>query len=72
MVSAVFHSPLDAAAEAAAPRATPVAKPAAPLPAPAPVARAERPPREPFDWRELFMRVLPPVLGMALLIGQKY
>ena len=69
MVSAVFHSPLDAAAEAAAPRATPVAKPAAPLPAPAPVARAERPPREPFDWRELFMRVLPPVLGMALLIG---
>ena len=72
MVSAVFHSPLEAAAEsAAASRAPAPARPAAATPAhdtaatPAP----SRPPREPFDWRELFMRVLPPVLGMALLIG---
>jgi nitrate/nitrite transport system permease protein len=70
MVSAVFHSPLDAAADAAAASraaatgstpARPAATPAAPV--------AAKPPREPFDWRELFMRVLPPVLGMALLIG---
>jgi nitrate/nitrite transport system permease protein len=59
MVSAVFHSPLEAAAEASAePNATTRATNAAP-----------RPPREPIDWREWWMRVLPPVAGMALLIG---
>ena len=61
MVSAVFHSPLEAAAEttAAARAATPSA--IQPVAAAAPVA--VKPVREPFDWRELWMRVLPPVAG---------
>jgi nitrate/nitrite transport system permease protein len=68
MVSAVFHSPLDAAHQlaeekkVAAARAT-VALPAATPAAPAPTARP------PFDWRELWLRVLPPVIGFALLVG---
>jgi nitrate/nitrite transport system permease protein len=73
MVSAVFHSPLDAAAEAAAASrasatttnpAKPLAAEAKPVPVPAP-----KPPRQPFDGREWFMRLLPPVLGLSLLIG---
>lgn len=69
MVSAVFHSPLGVPASAAEPAATSAAKPAAAptaapaAPKPAPVARV------PFDWRSLWLKVLPPVLGMALLIG---
>ncbi|WP_374566218.1 nitrate ABC transporter permease [Ideonella sp.] len=69
MVSAVFHSPLGVAAEPAASPAP--ARPAAPMPTPAatavpPVPRAKRPP---YDWRGLWMKVLPPVLGLALLVG---
>lgn len=69
MVSAVFHSPLGVPASAAEPAATSAAKPAAAptaapaAPKPAPVARI------PFDWRSLWLKVLPPVLGIALLIG---
>ena len=33
------------------------------LPAPA------KAPRAPFDWRELWLRVLPPVIGFAMLVG---
>ncbi len=69
MVSAVFHSPLEAAAEAAASRAAAAPKSTPPGVVPAVVAAPQRPPREPFDWRELFMQVLPPVLGLAALIG---
>jgi len=63
MVSAVFHSPGDAVA--------PVNPIAITRPA---VATAAEPPkaarkRTPFDWRALALRVLPPVLGMAVLIG---
>ncbi|MBT2335345.1 nitrate ABC transporter permease [Variovorax paradoxus] len=69
MVSAVFHSPLDAslplpragegrseaAARAeAAPRSTPVAK--------------EQKPRAPIDLRAFWMRVLPPLAGFGLLL----
>ena len=69
MVSAVFHSPLEAAAEAgAATRTTPAAKHAASAAAPA-APRPAKPPREPFDWRELWLKVVPPVAGIALLIG---
>ena len=84
MVSAVFHSPLDAmaanrAAKAAAAAATQrgsagLARPASPAAAeadaasPAP-AIAIRTPRQAFDWRELWLKVLPPVVGIALLIG---
>ena len=63
MVSAVFQSPLEAAAEAtaAARAATPSAIQPVAVAAAAPVA--VKPVREPFDWRELWMRVLPPVAG---------
>lgn len=63
MVSAVFHSPLDT-------------RPALPAAAKSfvatkPVALARRPepePRTPRDFSALWLRVLPPVLGVALLI----
>jgi nitrate/nitrite transport system permease protein len=61
MVSAVFHSPLEAAHELAEEkrRAGPTATPVVAL----------KPMRERFDWRELWLRVLPPLIGFALLIG---
>jgi nitrate/nitrite transport system permease protein len=69
MVSAVFHSPMSAAAEAASPPPAPAVRPAAQA-APAPVATGKhKPARTPFDWRALWMAVLPPVLGLALLVG---
>ncbi len=61
MVSAVFHSPreaLDAAKEAVAPVTVKV---------PAPAARPPEASR--IDWRGVWLSVLPPVIGMALLIG---
>jgi len=66
MVSAVFHStpavPEPATAPASA-RVAPAAQPKPAAPAPA------RVPRDPFDWRGLMGRVLPPLAGMALLVG---
>ena len=67
MVSAVFHSPLDAsealkaskAAEAAALAANPAAAVKAPVKAI----------KQPFDWSGFLLRVLPPVCGAGLLIG---
>jgi len=59
MNSAVFNPAVVDAAPAETPRA------AAP-PAPAPVRKAPRPP---FDWRGLWLAVLPPVLGIGLLVG---
>ncbi|MDZ4075593.1 MAG: nitrate ABC transporter permease [Hylemonella sp.] len=63
MVSAVFHTPLE--------RATPVPLPptggkkaATPT---APAAEATKTPG--YDWRGLWQRVIPPVLGLALLVG---
>ena len=73
MVSAVFHSPLDAAAKSraaaaaaasAAPTdtaATPVVKPAA-----TPVSRPARPP---VDWNGLLLKLFPPLVGVALLVA---
>jgi len=66
MVSAVFHSPLEAAAsQAPAPAA---ARPVAPVPsvvaAPAPEPRTRRP----IDLRAFWMRVLPPLAGFGLLL----
>jgi nitrate/nitrite transport system permease protein len=63
MVSAVFHSPGDAVAPATAPVTVSL-----PAPPEAPVAKL-KPPRNPVDWRGLALRVLPPVLSIALLIG---
>ena len=62
MVSAVFHSPLESAA------APDAAAPAAPAPAERP-APPPKPPRVPFDWRALWLAVLPPVIGFGLLVG---
>ena len=73
MVSAVFHSPREAAAEASAETIakTRAASPGATTtkPVAATATAAPRPPREPIDWREWWMHLLPPVVGMALLIG---
>jgi nitrate/nitrite transport system permease protein len=68
MVSAVFHSPVGSKAEPAAdaPRATP-ARPA--VEAAAAPKLLPKPARAPFDWRGLWLKVLPPVIGAALLIG---
>jgi nitrate/nitrite transport system permease protein len=72
MVSAVFHTPLETAAPTPvlAPREHPgaavktVAANAAARPMPEPVS-----PRQPFDWRGLWLKVLPPIFGMGLLVG---
>ncbi|MDP1899716.1 MAG: nitrate ABC transporter permease [Rubrivivax sp.] len=73
MASAVFHSPHEAvpraesaAAKAALPAA--VAPLATTAPTPTPIAAAQRL-RDPFDWRALFGRILPPLAGLALLVG---
>ncbi len=69
MVSAVFHSPMSPTSDtetSAAPSATPAPAGVGAAPsAPAPVAT----PKVPFDWRGLWLQVVPPVLGVALLIG---
>ncbi|MFM7024851.1 MAG: nitrate ABC transporter permease [Limnohabitans sp.] len=59
MVSAVFHSPRSnhTGSSAASPKVS------APLPAAAPVRATGR------DWRPLWLAVLPPVFGFALLVG---
>jgi len=71
MVSAVFHSPLKPAATNPLPARTAMttitdnaaaAAPPAEAPAPHPPSR----PR--LDWRGLWLRVLPPVLGIGLLV----
>jgi nitrate/nitrite transport system permease protein len=75
MVSAVFHSPLDAsmASAEAAPRDARVQ--AAPVPAVQPQVTAvpdpapEKPFKAPFDWRGLWLKVLPPIFGLGLLVG---
>ncbi|WP_310386448.1 nitrate ABC transporter permease [Roseateles sp.] len=59
MVSAVFHSPRDVSIELIKP---PVAKPQSSQAKP-------KSARTPVDWRGIWLRVLPPVLGLALLIG---
>jgi nitrate/nitrite transport system permease protein len=68
MVSAVFHTsmrtsgtPKTAAAKLAA---APVV-----VPTPAAVNNVEAPAKPPFDWRALWLRVLPPVIGVAVLVG---
>ena len=66
MVSAVFHSPLEAvSAETPARDMKAVAKHAA-NDAAAPVAPSLR--KMSFDWRGLWLRVLPPIAGLGLLI----
>ena len=70
MVAAVFHSPREAKTHAAPASSLSVATPPVVVAAAVAVAPTPAPPREDFcDWRELGGKVLPPVLGMALLIG---
>lgn len=65
MVAAVFHSPLETPA-APAPAVTPAAAAMVAVASPAPVTA---PPRAPArDLRGLWLAVLPPVLGFALLL----
>jgi nitrate/nitrite transport system permease protein len=70
MVSAVFHSPRAVADTPANERGSPAAKPAltlaSPPSSPTPV---EAPQREPLDFQGLLGKVIPPVLGLGLLIG---
>lgn len=63
MVSAVFHSPRDAVALPSGSAPAPASRPAA-----VPEARP-RPPRRAIDWQAIALRVLPPVLSLALLLG---
>jgi nitrate/nitrite transport system permease protein len=76
MVSAVFHPPLEVNSPAAAahPGTALAARPAAAATrSAAKVAsgteRAAKPPRVPIDWRAVWLRVLPPLIGVALLVG---
>ncbi|MFG6460004.1 nitrate ABC transporter permease [Roseateles sp. DXS20W] len=68
MVSAVFHSPREAhAASSATPSASrPAAANEAAMPAETATAK---PKRAPYDWRGLALKVLPPVISIALLVG---
>jgi nitrate/nitrite transport system permease protein len=69
MVSAVFHTSQEAT------KLMGVVKPAQPAaarpakPAGAPAAPAARRPRELYDWRGLLARALPPLVGLAVLVG---
>ncbi len=65
MVSAVFHSPLGSAAEEVA--ATQVQTPAAVQAVQAP-ASARFDAQTGFDWNALLLTVMPPVLGLLLLV----
>jgi len=78
MVSAVFHSPLAAASESIAMKKeashidSTRASGSKALDAPASAAASASAPavaRPPYDWRGLVMVVLPPLLGLGLLIG---
>ena len=68
MVSAVFHSPLEAVPPAAAAAQPASAVKALPVPAPvAPVAPVTA--RQPYDWRGLSLKVIPPLLGLGFLVA---
>jgi nitrate/nitrite transport system permease protein len=70
MVSAVFHSPLEASASSPKTAAASARGVALPKPAVAAASEASKPSqRLPFDWRALWLTVLPPVIGLALLVG---
>jgi len=66
MVSAVFHSPLSSSAT---PPVAPTDAAAKAAPATLPGNPAPRRQRLSIDWRAIWLRVLPPVLGLGLMIG---
>jgi nitrate/nitrite transport system permease protein len=61
MVSAVFHSPMDAANKARAAKALAPTAPAKAAPT--------KPAKPPLDWSALWLKVLPPIIGIALVVG---
>ena len=68
MVSAVFHTSIQTAAEARAKRlANDAAVATAAVATPATPSLQKT--RAPFDWRALGLKVLPPIFGIALLVG---
>jgi nitrate/nitrite transport system permease protein len=67
MVAAVFHSPRPSTVPVKAAPAVPAAAAVAPAASPTPVPAAT--PKAPYDWRELGFKVLPPIFGIALLVG---
>ncbi len=73
MVSAVFHSPLDASLEfkASLPTSSPSDNPmtSATLAAPATVAATPATPKASIDWGAWAFKLLSPVAGLAILIG---
>jgi nitrate/nitrite transport system permease protein len=74
MVAAVFHSPAPAASAASKASARGAANAAGPAAATTAVpsvavAAGTAQPKLPFDWRGLWLKVVPPILGIALLIG---
>ena len=78
MVSADFHSPLEAATDSAALVRPPAGavRPGSSAASQAPAAPAvptapkpAKPSRALIDWREAWLKLLPPVAGLALLIG---
>jgi nitrate/nitrite transport system permease protein len=66
MVSAVFHSPREAAPEAKAAEAARPARPASP---PSVAAAAAPATKAPIDWAGLAVKVFAPLAGIALLLG---
>lgn len=64
MVSAVFHNPTASPAPEAPARPT-----AAPRAASAVEPKASKPTRPQIDWRAVSLKVLPPIFGLALLVG---
>ena len=68
MVSAVFHTSIQTAAEARAKRLVNDAAVATPGVAES-VAPTLQKARIPFDWNALWLRLLPPIFGIALLVG---
>jgi nitrate/nitrite transport system permease protein len=70
MVSAVFHSPLDATAPAQSDTHGKAMKPAAPAALPAQQQPATaKPAKMPFDWGGLIIKVFAPIAGIALLVA---
>ena len=70
MVSAVFHSPMDASPPPPLSRTGEGVPRVEAAPHPAPLPKVEREPRQrtPIDLRAVWMRVLPPLLGFGLLV----
>jgi nitrate/nitrite transport system permease protein len=71
MVAAVFHNPLEAVHTDTPSTPVPIREPLIAMndavAAPA-MPAAPRPSKQPFDWRGLWLKVLPPIVGLGLLV----